>query len=239
MDRQALADERRQPRRVRERVVEQQPPALVRDGGTERAHERVQPGAGPIAGERLLGGHREDPGLGRDRRQVVAREAERLGQLGVVEQVGLRDHEDQPIARRAQDALLQELALRRGQDLRRVEQKHRRVRARQVSVGDVGPLLVDVVDARRVDDRQPVGQQRRRVGDLDVVDGAGGLLVHLGRLRRLRARALLVSLGQPFDGDVIRQRRQVDREALGGSPSAAVAGGRACMTWASSVPSSA
>ena len=75
VNRQALADERRQPGRVRQRVVEQQPPALVRDRGAERADERVQPGAGAIAGERLLRRHREDRRLGHDRREVLAREA--------------------------------------------------------------------------------------------------------------------------------------------------------------------
>jgi len=41
---------------------------------------------------------------------VPARELHRLRQLGIVEQVGLGDHEDQPVARRTQDALLQETA---------------------------------------------------------------------------------------------------------------------------------
>ena len=75
VDRQALADERRQPRRVRQRVVEQQPPPLVRDGRAQRRDERVQPRAGAIAGQRALGRHREDRRLGHDRRQVLAREA--------------------------------------------------------------------------------------------------------------------------------------------------------------------
>ena len=125
--------------------------------------ERVQPRAGAIAGQRALGRHREDRRLGHDRAQVLAREAQRLGQLGLVQQVDLGDDEDQPVARRAQDALLEELALGRGQDLRRVEQEHRRVGARQVAVGDLGALLVDVVDPGRVDQRQPVLQHGRRV----------------------------------------------------------------------------
>ena len=157
-----------------ERVVEQQPPPLVRDRRAQRRDERVQPRPGAIAGQRALRRHRKDRRLGHDRRQVLAREAQRLRQLGLVEQIRLGDHEDQPVARRAQDPLLEELPLRRGQDLRRVEQEHRRVGARQVAVGDVGALLVDVVDARRVDDRQLVREQRRRVRDLDVVNGAAG-----------------------------------------------------------------
>ena len=125
---------------------------------------------------------------------------QRLRQLRLVEQIRLRHHEDQPVARRAQDPLLEELPLRRGQDLRRVQQEDRRVGARQVAVGDLGALLVDVVDARRVDDRQLVRQQRRRVGDLDVVDRRPAFAC-----RRL-AFALVLPRRQPLDGQPIRQR---------------------------------
>ena len=182
VDGQALADEGRQPGGVGERVIEQQLAPLVGDGGPQRLDERVEPGARAIAGERALGRDREERGLGDDGGEVLAREGERLGQLLVVEQIGLRDHEQQPIAVRAQDALLEELALGRGQDLRRVEQEDRGVGARQVAVGDLGALLVDVVDARRVDDREVVLEQRRRVGDLDVVDGVAVLLSPSWRL---------------------------------------------------------
>ena len=165
-------------------MIEQQLSPLVLHRRAQRRDEGVHPRPRPIARQRALGRHREDRRLGDDGRQVLLGEGERLGQLRLVEEIGLGHHEQQPIARRAQDPLLEELPLGGGQDLRRVEQEDRRVGARQVAVGDLGALLVDVVDAGRVDDGELVLQQRRRLGQLDVVE-RGALAVALPFAARL------------------------------------------------------
>ena len=101
---------------------------------------------------------------------MLAREGQRFGQLFFVEEIRFGHHEQQPIARRSQDPLLEKLPLRRGQDLGGIEQEDGGVGAGQIPVGDFGPLLVDVVDARGIDDGEVILQQRRGVGELHVVD---------------------------------------------------------------------
>ena len=162
----------------------------------QRLHRR----AGHVPGQGALGRHREQRRLGDDRLEVEAHEGQRLGQLAGVEQIGLAHHEDQTVAAGAQDPLLQELALGCGEDLPGVEQEHHRVGARNVAVGDVRALLVDVVHAGGVDHGDPVGEKRRRHPDVDV----GQRIRPVGCRSRLR---VLLSL----DGEPVGQGANVDR----------------------------
>ena len=137
-----------------------------------------------------LGRQREDHRLGDDLRQVArGNSLQRLFALVGRQQIHLAEDEDQLVLRAPQDPLLQERALRLLEHLRAVEQEQHRVGARDVAVGDLGALLVDVVDARRVDERDVVLQDLRRPADLDVRD-----------VRRLAAR----------DGDPVAELLRVD-----------------------------
>ena len=189
-------------------------PPLVRHGGAQVRHA-----ARPARARRGRRPARAWPTPGRSpaRARSAARclRAKRIvsASSAVVEQIGLGDHEDQPIARRAQDALLEELPLRRGQDLRGVEQEDRGVGARHVAVGDLGALLVDVVDARRVDDGQPVRE--------DAAPGAsarrGGSPRRLHAVARLaRARPVLRTCPRswPAVSHVIGRARRRRSDAL-------------------------
>ena len=183
VDRQALADERREPAsRRRARCRAAAAAARAPTVAPRCRDERLQPRPARSPASARFADTGKIAGSGTIAARCWRAKRQRLGQLGLVEQVGLGDHEDQPVARRAQDALLEELPLGRGQDLRRVEQEHRRVGARQVAVGDVGALLVDVVDARACR-RWSAGSRSSGDGwrDLDVVERR--------RLRR-RPRAL-------------------------------------------------
>ncbi len=172
-------------------MVEQQAHPLRTQGQTQVRQQRLQARARQVAGQGSLGRDREHRRRVHDPRQVAPRELGRLFQLCVVEQIGLADHEHQPIATGAQDAFLDEAAFGSREDLRGVQQEQGRIGTRYVAIGDVRALFIDVVDPRRVYDCDLLAQERRRVLDIDMRQG------FVGRLRTCH--------GQP-----IRQLGRVD-----------------------------
>ena len=120
--------------------------------------------------ERRLAADREDDRVLHQRRELVLRVGERLALLLGREQIPLGDDEDDLVARRLEELVVQEDALALLEDLPGVEQEEHRVGARDVAVRDVGALEREVVHAWRVDEEDALAQERRRVADLEVVD---------------------------------------------------------------------
>ncbi len=163
-----------------QRVVEEDAPALV---GEELGEVREQVGhaaRGGVAVEELLGRDGEDDRRLHELAQLGADVREGLPLLVPVPDVALRHHEDDLVARLAEQLLLQEDALALLQRLASVEQEEHRVRARDVAVGDVGALEREVVHAGGVDEDHALAQELGRITDLEVLD----LGVRRGRRRR-------------------------------------------------------
>ena len=192
---QAVAHKGRQPARVLQGVVEQQAHPFRAQGQAQVRQQRLQARPSQIAGQGSLGRDGKHCRRAHQPRQVPPRKLGRFFQLGVVEQIGLADHEDQAIATRTQDAFFNEAAFGSREDLGGVEQKQRRIGPWHVAIGDVCALFIDVVHPWGVDQGDLLAQQGRRMLDLDV---------RKGFVRSLGARH-----GQP-----LRQLVQVDGLAL-------------------------
>ena len=121
--------------------------------------------------ERRLGADREDDRILHEVRELRASRRRALRCCSsVVQDVPLRDDEDDLVARGLEQLVLEEAALALLEDLARVEQEEHRVGARDVAVGDVGALQRQIVHAWGVDEEDALLEQRGGVADLEVVD---------------------------------------------------------------------
>ena len=127
--------------------------------------------------------------------------------------VHLAEDEDQPIARALEHAAAQELALAVLERLAGVEQEHDGIGARHVAVGDLGALLVEIVDARGIDEDDVVLEQLARIAELDVRDLAGAAAGDGDPLLELARIEVLALAGGQHDarGRVRRPHDVVDR----------------------------
>src|SRR4029078_2720155 len=105
--------------------------------------------------------------------------------LLVVQDVPLRDDEDDLVARGLEELVLEEDALALLQDLSGIEEEQHRIGARDVAVRDVRALEREIVHAWRVDEEDALFEELRRIADLEVVDLVGARAAADGELLRV------------------------------------------------------
>src|SRR5262249_10930544 len=119
--------------------------------------------------EGRLRADREDDRILHEIGKLRSRVGEGLFLFIIVEDVPLRDDEDDLVPRRLEELVVQELALALLEDLAGVEEEEDRVGPRNVAVGDVRSLERQIVHAWRVDEQDALLEERRGVADLEEV----------------------------------------------------------------------
>jgi len=172
-------------------VVEDDLRAIASEEPLEVRHQLRHPTRGILGLRPILGGQREQDGLCRDAGEPLLDVLDNGGALVGVQQVHLAEHEDQAILGRLEDAAAQKLALAILERLPCIEQEHDGIGARHVAVRDLRALLVEIVDARGIDQHDVVDQQVARVAELDIRDftrvatGDGDPFFERGRIEEL------------------------------------------------------
>jgi hypothetical protein len=162
----------------------------VRNSLSSASPESGWPFEGP------LGADAEDARLGHQLGQVGARVGQRLFLLVSVQQVHLVDDEHHLVAAAAQQLAHDELALALFQDLPGIQQEEHGVCLRNVLVGDLGARVVQVVDARGVDEDHALAQHRVRVLEVQVLHAVGhGRAAHLVVRQVLEGHRLFGAIG--------------------------------------------
>ncbi len=201
-------------------VVQQHPPALIGEVGAQELEEGRHAALLLVPLQKAPRADGEDHRVLHQLGQVLVGEGRSLLELRRVEQILLAQHEDQLVPGAPHQPLLNERALGALEHLGAVEQEEHRVGARDVAVGDLGPRLVDVVDPRRVHQRDLVAQDLRRVAQLDVADPLGARAFQrdvVGQLLRVDLLGAAVAQHRPGAG-LLAEDDVVDGGGGGGDP---------------------
>jgi hypothetical protein len=154
-------------------VVDQHAQAVVPEQLVELLAKLDEARARFVAVELALGADEQRRRARDDLGELLLGVREHLFALSVVEGVGFVDGEDDAVAASAQQFVPQKASLALFEDLPCVEQEHHGVGAGNVPVRDLGPLEVEVVDARGVDEGDSVLEHLRGVFELDAQDVVG------------------------------------------------------------------
>src|ERR1019366_686315 len=185
-----------------ERVVEEDSPSLFGEESRQVGDELGEAAPGrvrAVAAQRRLGAHRKDHGVLHERRQVMLRVREGLGLLVGRKEVPLGDDEDDLVARRLEELVVEEDALALLQDLPRVEEEEHGVGARNVAVRDVRALEGEVVHAGCVDEENALAEERGGVADLEVIDVVGRRAANGEALGLVEGNRAAVAVGRDHE----------------------------------------